>query len=87
MSEDAPLSDVVSVSAKLSKSGVSVHAKSRLLAAADRLLGNLVDMPSPWIEHKAAVKRAKTQGEIESIRAAGAILAKQVGSDKNLANL
>ena len=47
------LSNEVSIVAKFEDKGIHAVAKSRLLAASDRLLGALIDIPTAWLEKKA----------------------------------
>lgn len=60
------LSNEVSIVAKFEDAGIHAVAKSRLLAASDRLLGALIDIPTAWLEKKADRIRKHTvvsQGE------------------------
>ena len=62
---DDPLNAEIKVSVELTKNGAQVSAWSRLLAAADRLGGNLVDYFNPGLEHRARIARAKTDGDVQ----------------------
>lgn len=57
-----PLSNEVSLSAKLESNGVKGAAKSRAIAAFDRLLGNVIDAPNAYIENWNKSVRAKGVG-------------------------
>lgn len=60
------LSNEVTLSAKLESNGLKGAAKSRAIAAFDRLVGNVVDVPSAYIENWAKKVRAKGAG-VESL--------------------
>lgn len=66
MSNDDHLSNEVAISAKLEERGVHATAKSRAVAAFDRLLGSAVDIPAAYLENLAA--KARVRGEIERKR-------------------
>lgn len=67
MSKQDHLSNGVSVEAAIEGKGVSLAAKSRAVAAFDRLLGGLLDIPSAWLENIAEKKRLKGQMELQSL--------------------
>jgi len=50
---------------------VKGKAKSRFVSAIDRFLGNIVDWPNAWLEAGPAKKRAKTEAELDTIKARG----------------
>lgn len=68
MSEDH-LDKETSVSAELTPTGVKASAKSRFVAAVDRLGGNLVELLNTPIEAKTSEKRALAEGRIRAINA------------------
>lgn len=70
MAQEDPLSNEVSVSFRVEESGLSVAGKSRALAAADRLLGNLIDLPNALLERVSETQRAKNKLRIAIIEAA-----------------
>ena len=61
------LSNKVSLDVTLSEKGISGSAKLRTLAAFDRLLGSIIDIPTPWLEGISMRKRAKNEIEIKKI--------------------
>lgn len=61
--EDDHLANEVSVSAKLEDRGIAAAAKSRAVAAFDRLLGSALDIPTAYLERISA--SARLRGEIE----------------------
>lgn len=58
-----------SVSAEITASGIKAGAQSRFVAAVDRLGGALVDVVSAHIEGHTNRRRAKTEGEVNLIKA------------------
>ena len=65
------LSNLVSVNAALTESGVSAETKSRAVAAFDRLLGSALDIPAAKLESVAARIRANSDQEIKLVTAKG----------------
>lgn len=63
-----PLSSEVSFEAALTENGIKAAAKSRFVAAADRLFGGLLDIPGSFVEGKA--QRRRLEDEIERQRIA-----------------
>ena len=62
MSEpDDVLSRQVAITARVDATGVSLQAKSRAVAALDRLIGSLADLPAAYVEGKANKRRLKDQ--------------------------
>ncbi len=59
-----------SVSAELTENGIKAGAKSRFVAALDRLAGGVVDVLNAHVEAPAQRRRAKTEGEVKLIEAA-----------------
>lgn len=60
MSEhEDPLSREVAIAARLDDTGLSLHAKSRAVAALDRLVGSIADWPAAFFEGKAEKQRVK----------------------------
>lgn len=64
-------SNEVSLKAAIYASGISVTCKSRAIAAIDRLLGGLVDLPSAYIEAVVDKVRAKSDQTVKMIVAEG----------------
>lgn len=73
---DEVLSREVIIGAKLDENGVALRAKSRAVAALDRLFGSLFDIPAAFSEGVARKKRLKDEIE-ERLRLAQADLAEQ----------
>lgn len=59
--QDDILSREVAVSAKLDENGVSLRAKSRAVAALDRLVGSLLDAPAAFFEGVAQKRRLRDE--------------------------
>lgn len=59
----------ISVSADLTPTGVKASAKSRFVAALDRLGGNVLELLNAPIEVKSAEKRAVAEGRVRAISA------------------
>lgn len=83
MSEDH-LNNEVSVSARITESGLEAKSKSRLFSAVDRLLGSLFDVPSAALEASSARKRAESDAEVDLIRAVGEQAARIASSDPDI---
>ncbi|NKL26989.1 DUF2806 domain-containing protein [Rhizobium leguminosarum bv. viciae] len=82
---DDHLSNETSLSAQLTETGVTASAKSRTVAAIDRLMGNLADLPNAFIESVIVRKRAKTEGERHLIEAAAQYGVLRMGQDHEFA--
>ena len=65
MSKKDHLSNEVSLGVTLSEKGISGKAKLRTIAAFDRLLGSLIDIPTAILEAFANKIRAKSEQEIK----------------------
>ncbi|MCM2453800.1 DUF2806 domain-containing protein [Rhizobium sp. CG4] len=74
-----------SISAELTDSGIKASAKSRTIAAIDRLGGNITDAGNAWIEGFIARKRARNDGERRLIEAAADYGIKQIEMDPEFA--
>lgn len=61
MEEDDPLAAEVSIQAHLDESGIKVQTRSRLVASLDRILGNIVDIPSTYLEGISRRRRTKME--------------------------
>ena len=59
MSTKDHLSNTVGARLRLSEKGISAEVKSRAVAALDRLLGSLIDIPTAKLETMAARKRVQ----------------------------
>lgn len=84
MSDDH-LSNEVSISAELTERGVKAGAKSRTLAAVDRLLGGVVDLANVPIERIAQTGRAKTDTQVAAIKALGEKQLEAIHADPDFA--
>ena len=69
---DDHLSNEVSISAKIDEKGLTGSARSRTIAALDRLGGAILDVPNAWLERKAALIREGEKAEgSEEIKSSG----------------
>ncbi|MES2136455.1 MAG: DUF2806 domain-containing protein [Pseudomonadota bacterium] len=59
--ESDPLSREVIIAAKLEENGITLRAKSRAVAALDRLIGSLCDIPAAFAEGVSRKKRLKDE--------------------------
>lgn len=57
------LSREVAITAKMDETGLSLRAKSRAVAAFDRLVGSIADWPTAFFEGKADKRRIKDENE------------------------
>jgi len=64
MNKNDHLSNNVGVEARITETGLSAKAKSRAIAAFDRLLGSLIDIPVAKLESYA--NRTRAQGRLEA---------------------
>lgn len=80
-----PLDNEISISVELTDSGLKGKAKTRAVAAVDRLLGNVVDIPNVMIERWLAPARAKIAAETLIIDAARDQVLNRIGSDPKFA--
>ena len=87
MTRDDHLSNEVSVGVRITDSGLSANAKSRAIAAFDRLLGSLIDIPASKMESYASRIRARSRLETAVFDAAVERLAGTVESDADAARL
>ena len=74
--QDEVLSREVAIAAKLEQNGVALRAKSRAVAALDRLVGSLFDMPAAFFEGVSRKKRL-SDAIGERLRVAQARVAEQ----------
>ena len=81
------LSNEVSIQASVTETGVSLKAKSRAVAAIERFVGALADVPAAKLETWA--KRIRNKGRVESATydAAVARIETAVGSEAETAQL
>jgi hypothetical protein len=84
MSEDH-LDRDVSVGAELTPSGLNVKARSRFIAAVDRLCGNAVEYLNVPMERRHTVERAKIEGEKQLIEAMTKAAVDRMGKDPDFA--
>ncbi len=64
MNRDDHLSNDVSVEGRITETGLTVKTKSRAIAALDRLVGSLMDVPAAKLE--AYANRTRTQSRLET---------------------
>ena len=69
MGKDDPLDKTISVGAEVTATGVKANAKSRAVAAFDRLLGNVVDFVNIPIERRNVEERTKIEGKRQLVEA------------------
>ena len=87
MNRDDHLSNEVSVNARLNDSGLSARARSRAVAAFDRLLGSVFDIPTSKFESYVNRERGRSRLEKAAFDAAAERLAGAVGNDADAARL
>ena len=87
MNRDDHLSNEVSVDARIADSGLSANAKSRAIAAFDRLLGSLIDVPASKMESFANRIRGRSRLDSAVFDAAVERLAGTIDSDADAARL
>lgn len=81
------LSNEVNLDVSLSEKGVSGKAKLRSLAAFDRLLGSLMDIPTSLLETVANRVRAKSRQEVSLIDAEGTVTQDILENDNDISRL
>jgi len=82
MREDTNKENVeTSVSVAITETGIEAKAKSRFVAAVDRLLGSAADWGSAHIEARTARRSAKTKGEVQLIEAVTQYGVEKLGAD------
>ena len=82
----------ISVEAELTEKGVSAKARSRALAAFDRMIGSLLDIPAAHAERTARRIRADTDADVKLIQADATaaeakLLASALAGDRALESL
>ncbi len=87
MNRDDHLSNEVSVDARITASGLSANAKSRAIAALDRLVGSLLDVPASKMESYASRIRARSRLEATVFDAAAEKLAGLIDNDADAPRL
>ena len=87
MKHEDHLSNEVSVSTRITESGLSANAKSRAIAAFDRLLGSLLDIPASKMESHVSRIRARSRLEETAFDAAVERLADTIDSDADASRL
>jgi Protein of unknown function (DUF2806) len=65
------LSGELSVSVQLEETGLTAKAKSRAMVALDRLVGNVIDIPSAWLEEVSRRIRRQSEARDQLAEAAG----------------
>lgn len=81
-----PLDTETSISAEVSTAGIKAAAKSRTVAAIDRLLGSFADWAAARVEGNTSKQRAKDAVEAKVISTAGNIAIGRIKGDPALAN-
>ncbi|MCA0033528.1 DUF2806 domain-containing protein [Mesorhizobium sp. B263B2A] len=82
---DDHLDKETSVSAEMTPTGIKASAKSRFVAAADRLGGNIVETLNVAIEARTAEKRAVIDGRVKAIEAITAVGLERLKTDPEFA--
>lgn len=77
--EEDILSREVVIGARLEENGIAVRTKSRAVAALDRLVGSLLDLPAAFFEGKARKRRLKDEIEERLRRAQLEIAERRLG--------
>ncbi|MER8641418.1 DUF2806 domain-containing protein [Mesorhizobium sp. M1252] len=85
MKKDDHLDKETSVSAELTPTGVKASAKSRFVAAVDRLGGNLVELMNAPIEAKVAERRAVSDSRVLAIETVAALGLERLKTDPDFA--
>jgi hypothetical protein len=85
MAGDDHLDRETSVSAELTPSGLKAGAKSRLIAAIDRLGGNAVEWINVRMEADLSARRARIEGERQLIEAVVKYGIERIGKDEDFA--
>ncbi|MGC2855933.1 DUF2806 domain-containing protein [Novispirillum sp. DQ9] len=85
MTTKDPLAEETSISAQLTESGLTASAKSRFVAAVDRLCGNIVDRLNVPIEETVAKRRSRLQGDLKIHEAALESALRRIAVDPSLA--
>lgn len=77
----------VEISAKVDKSGISVGARSRAVAAIDRLIGNVAEIPATYLDGIAQRQAARNRVREKLIEAAGNLAVGEIEHDKEIARM
>lgn len=85
MAREDHLDKETSISGEITPTGVKASAKSRFVAAVDRLGGNLVELLNAPIEAKTAEKRAVTDGRVRAIEAVTSLALERLKTDPEFA--
>jgi hypothetical protein len=80
-----PLDKETSVGVDLTPTGLKANAKSRFVAAIDRLCGNIVDLPNIPLERRLGRERAKIAGEQQLIEAIAKHAVERMDRDEEFA--
>jgi hypothetical protein len=80
-----PLDKNVSIGAEITPSGLNVNAKSRFVAAVDRLCGNAVDLLNVRMERGLTKDRAEIEGNKRLIEAITKAAVDRIGNDPDFA--
>ena len=87
MNRDDHLSNEISVDARITDSSLSANLKSRAIAALDRFVGSLLDVPTSKMESYASRIRSRSRLEASVFDAAAEKLAGTTDSDADAARL
>ena len=87
MSHNDHLSNEVSIEGQITETGLSAKAKSRAIAAVDRFIGSLIDIPASKLETFASRVRARSRLETTIFDAAERRIGATIGSDADAVRL
>ena len=87
MNRDDHLSNEISVDARITDSSLTAKVKSRAIAALDRLVGSLLDVPTSKMESYASRIRSRSRLESTAFDAAAKKLAGTIDSDADATRL
>ncbi|MDG4676174.1 DUF2806 domain-containing protein [Shinella sp. 838] len=83
--EDKKNDNETSLSVALTETGVEAKAKSRFIAAIDRLFGSVADWARSHIDARTEVRNAKTRGEVQLIETVTQYGVEKLGADPDRA--
>ncbi|MCR6502597.1 DUF2806 domain-containing protein [Shinella sp. CPCC 101442] len=82
MSEDSDKNSLeTSVSVAITETGIEAKAKSRFVAAVDRLFGSVAEWGAAHMEARTELRKAKTKGETQLIEAVTQYGVQKLGAD------
>ena len=85
MTDEYSLDNEVSVEAAITETGIKGKSKSRMVAAIDRLAGNIFSIPDVYLDRWLKNVRIVNEGNEKLQKSAIESLSKEIGSDQELA--